>query len=236
MPAAFSVYMMSARRVTIWLSAIATALVLASTGLQLIVRLTDHDVLLGLPRLFYLDEERNVPTAFSVLILLIAARLLQLTALASRKAADRSAWYWALLSAGFVAMALDEALQWHERLIPVMRTALGGGQRLGLLANAWVLPAGALVCVLGIVFARFLWRLPARTRTAFLLSAAIYLGGAVGVEMPGGRWAELHGMENLTYLALATIEETMEMAGVILFIRSLMIYREHYSATPESSS
>ena len=42
--------------------------------------------------------------------------------------------------------------------------------------------------------------------------------------MLGGRQAELHGLENLTYQLFAHLEESLEMAGVILFIYALLRY------------
>ena len=48
-------------------------------------------------------------------------------------------------------------------------------------------------------------------------------GGAIGVELIGGRYLELHGVENLTYAMITTVEESLEMAGVIIFIWALLV-------------
>jgi hypothetical protein len=42
--------------------------------------------------------------------------------------------------------------------------------------------------------------------------------------MIGARHAELFGIKNLTYRILSTVEESLEMAGVIIFIWALMVY------------
>ena len=42
--------------------------------------------------------------------------------------------------------------------------------------------------------------------------------------MIGGRFAELHGGDNPTYVVIVTIEESLEMAGVIVFIWALLCY------------
>jgi hypothetical protein len=34
----------------------------------------------------------------------------------------------------------------------------------------------------------------------------------------------LHGLKNLTYVMLTTVEESLEMAGVIVFIWGLLVY------------
>jgi hypothetical protein len=71
-------------------------------------------------------------------------------------------------------------------------------------------------------FLPFLLRLPRRTAIAFALSGAIYLGGALGVELFEGAWREGHGHRNVVYHALVTLEEAMEMVGLIFFINALM--------------
>src|SRR5688572_29327126 len=120
-------------------------------------------------------------------------------------------------------MAFDEAFQVHERLnIPVGKL-LGDGS-FGVFYFAWVIPGMALVFGLGLYFLRFLWHLPAATGLRFLLAAISYIGGAIGVELIGSRHAELHGYENWIYSMIATLEESLEMAGLIVFIWALLNY------------
>lgn len=56
------------------------------------------------------------------------------------------------------------------------------------------------------------------------MAATLYLGGAIGVEMAGGRYAELHGTNNWTYSMIVTVEESLEIAGLIVFIWALLKY------------
>jgi hypothetical protein len=66
------------------------------------------------------------------------------------------------------------------------------------------------------------WRLAPPVRRLFLLAAAVYLGGALGVEMAGAAHAFRHGTENLGYSLWTTLEEALEMAGVAVFIYALL--------------
>ncbi len=118
-------------------------------------------------------------------------------------------------------MAADEALVLHERLIKPMRAYLGD-DAYGIFYFAWVVPYIAVIGILAPFFLAFLLRLPARTRLAFCAAAILYLGGAIGFELVEGRFVELHGARNLTYSVLTTIEESLEMAGVIIFIWALL--------------
>lgn len=176
-----------------------------------------------LPPIFNVDREQNVPTYFTVLLMLLAALLLGVIAVLQRKQRAPHVSKWAILSFGFVLMAYDEAFQVHETLNRPIRALMGDGN-LGLFFFAWVIPGLAVVVILGLFFVRFLRYLPATTRRAFLMAATLYLGGAIGAELIGGRHVELHGLGNWTYRIIATIEETLEVAGLVVFIRALLKY------------
>jgi hypothetical protein len=212
------------------LGAVAFLLVLASIGGQFSTFVLGHNYLKGLVPLFYLDNEQNIPTYFSVLLMLFAALLLAVITVLDGKQRIPYVSKWAILSFGFLFMAFDEAIQVHERLILPIRTLLGD-RNLGVFYFAWVIPGIALVLVLGLFFLRFLLQLLATTRLRFLMAATLYIGGAIGVELIGGRYAELHGQQNWTYSMIATVEESLEMAGLIVFIWALLkhcanVYKE----------
>jgi hypothetical protein len=120
-------------------------------------------------------------------------------------------------------MAFDESFQFHEKLDRVTQSFLGF-DHYGILFFSWVVPGIGLVVVLGLFFARFLAKLPAQTRVSFLIAATLYLGGAIGLELVGGRLMELHGPNYLSYKVAATTEEGLEMLGAIVFIWALMVY------------
>ena len=52
----------------------------------------------------------------------------------------------------------------------------------------------------------------------------MYIAGVIGMELVGGRYAKLYGTLNFTYSMLATVEESLEMAGLIVFIWGLLLY------------
>ena len=64
---------------------------------------------------------------------------------------------------------------------------------------------------------RFLGHLPPTTRFRFILAGAVFVGGALGVELILGYWTDLHGSSNLGYAIIDWVEESMEMTGVGLF-------------------
>lgn len=202
------------------LGVLVVLLLIASIAGQVATLAFGHDHVKGFVPLFNVDAERNVPTFFSVLLLITAAFLLAVTAsIEARK--TRPYWQWALLSSGFLLMGFDEAFSFHERLIDPMKQVLGGGD-LGVFSYAWVVPGLVLVLLLLLVFFRFVMQLPTPTRRRFIVAGALYIGGAIGMEMIGGWVREVHGFYSWQYSTSVTIEEGMEMAGLITFISALL--------------
>ena len=177
----------------------------------------------GLIPLFDVDQEQNIPTFFSVLLILFIVLLLGTIAVLAQKERGPHVAKWAILAFGFMAMAFDEAFQFHEQLVLPLQSLLGN-ENLGVFHFTWVIPGIALVLLLGVFYSRFLFQLPPRTRLFFIIAGALYLGGAIGFELIDGRYADLHGQETLAYSLLTTVEEGLEMAGLIVFIWALLMH------------
>ncbi len=202
------------------LGAVAVLLVLASVAMQVTVFLTGHDCLCGLVRFFNVDAEMSLPTCFSTLLLLSAALLLAAIAVLERRRKAAYVSHWVALSFGFLFMAVDEAVALHEMLTRPAARLLGDGAS-GVFRLAWVVPGIALVVVLAVVFLKFLLHLPVKTRLRFLMAAILYVGGAIGLELIGGCCAPSPDYR-VPYMIVATVEESLEMAGAIVFIWALL--------------
>jgi hypothetical protein len=180
-----------------------------------------HPNVFGLVRLFNLNDEANIPTYFASMLHLVAAALLALAAASSKHQGSKDHRKWLLLALVFVCSSIDEAAQVHELAMAPVRQLTGAS---GLLFFSWVIPAFVVLAVLGGYLLPFLFRLPAKTRNLFFLAAFLFLGGAMGVEMPEGAWFQLHGKENIFYFVMTTVEESLEMFGLICFIHALTGY------------
>ncbi len=175
--------------------------------------------------IFNLDREVNFPTLYTVILLIICATLLKQIAILEKNHQILLAKYWKILYFIFVFLAFDEAFQIHEILI-----IPGLGKKLpGIFHFVWVIPYGIAVVIFGLYFAKFTFNLPKKIKRLFLLSATLYIGGALGMEMLEGLWVRIAGgMQNLVYSLIASTEEMMEIIGLIIFIYSLMIYVTKY--------
>ena len=169
-------------------------------------------------RLTWLDGEANIPAWFSAALLLLAAFLLAAIASAERRVGGQAA-LWSLLAGIFVLLSLDEVAQLHELSIRPLRDHF---HATGLLYFTWIVPAGVAATAAAVGYSGFLASLPRRSRSLFLLSGAIYVGGALFVEAISGRQASLHGEHTVAYHLIVTVEELLEMSGVVLFIYALL--------------
>lgn len=171
--------------------------------------------------LFDLDKEANIPTLYSSVTLLLCAGLLTFIATARKRQAKREYLYWAGLVVIFLFLSVDETAGLHENLIRPLRTALNTS---GVLYFAWVIPYGIFAIAMMIIYSRFLFSLAVRIRYLIIFAGLLYVAGALGGEIIGGPWAELHGQENITYALMTTCEELLEMTGILVFIYALMSY------------
>jgi len=205
--------------------------VVATLGLLSEVAYYETDLESGeyLMEVFSLSMEHNFPTWFSAALHVLCAGLLALAAVAAAQGGKRYVRHWAFLSGAFAYISLDETVTIHEKLNRLVDLgeyeALGGG----LFHYGWIVPAAGVVLVLGLSYAGFLLHLPPRTRRDVLLAGGVFVGGAVLMEMPLGVWSAAHGVDNLGYVLIDAVEETLEMLGMSLFIAALV----RYLASPE---
>lgn len=177
------------------------------------------------------DVERSLYTWYSQLLLAGVAVLLLDTGTKLR----RGDWFvgaqWLALSAIFGLLSVDEALSLHELASERLHLILGTS---GFLAFAWVIPA-AVICLVGLAAAiPFLLRLPARVRTLMILSAGLFLFGAIGMEMVGAKvfWGNGNDLSALAYRLSVAVEEGFEGLGVLVFLHSHLIYRRDQAIRP----
>lgn len=201
-------------------SLVTLTLVLTILGViyQCLKHLYDGAAFLILLSPFNLNEERNIPTLYSTTLLLLAAVLLMRIAVLKQR--DRYHHHWMGLSILFFYLSVDEATSIHEEMEQA-RDFLSLGTGNFLYKDAWVVIGIVFVAMIGLLYSRFIWALPKPTRIQFLLAAAIYILGALGMEIVGGYWRFSHGSAVIYDVVLITLEELLEMLGIVLFIYTL---------------
>jgi len=78
--------------------------------------------------------------------------------------------------------------------------------------------------VLGLYIRRFLFDLPKSTRWLFVIAGTVFVGGAVGMEAIGSNIFSTNYGKTMAYSLWATLEESCEMVGLIIFFYALLSY------------
>jgi len=176
-------------------------------------------------RLFDPNGEANIIAWYSSSTLLLCSFLLGIIALVKRKQDDDYARHWGILSLIFLYLSVDEAAVIHEMAVKPLRDLFDLG---GFFYYGWIIPAGIIVLVVGLAYLKFLLHLPSRTRRLFIVAGGIFVGGAIGMESISGLLDYLYSQERMASDAIVimfeTIEEFMEMLGIVVFIYALLDY------------
>lgn len=128
---------------------------------------------------------------------------------------------WSAVAALFAVLSLDEVATFHEWLgavpgIPGVGTRgwAGAGLVLAALVTIWLL--------------RWALALELRLRLTLVVGGVLFLGGAIGFEVLAGMWESSHGSD-ARYWAISSVEENLELAGVLVVLRGLL---DHLAGRP----
>lgn len=177
--------------------------------------------------IFDFEYDANLTTWYSSVTLLFCSLLLMLIAIAKKNHRDSYTRHWQMLSLIFAVMSLDEVAMLHERagnLIDILSPV----EFSGWLNYQWVLLGIPLTLIIAIAYFKFIIHLPARTRNLFILAGALFVGGALGLEILAGYQEGLESSNEFLYKLFTTIEELWEKLGVLVFIYALLSYMEKY--------
>lgn len=177
----------------------------------------------GVLMLWNVDAEVSIPTWFAQSLLIVAAGLLFLIAKSTRR--DRLYWY--ILVGVMIFLSIDEGASIHELLITPMRGLLN--IEMGPLYYTWVVVYGLGLGVAGLFFVRFYVRLGRKTRWLLAVSLAVFLVGALGMEMVGAWIISQADVVWRFYAAAVGVEELFEMLGAALLIYTLFDYMSHHA-------
>ncbi|MFZ3032938.1 MAG: hypothetical protein WA138_02860 [Parvibaculum sp.] len=171
-----------------------------------------------------LDEEMCLGAWYSSMLMLTGAGLLFLISRLAARFEHRDVGYWTLLAFTFVGLSLDEATSVHEVFLEPIRAALDIS---GPLYFAWVVPALIMVPLFGLAYLGFLRRLPRLYGLWFTISGAVFIAGALGMEMVGGVTFLAYGEHGLPYVLSFITEESLETLGMTSFVIALVSYLRH---------
>lgn len=205
-------------------------LLMGAAGLVVAYRLVLHLRAMGLQspvareflRLFDLNVENDVPTWYGSLLWQIAALCCILLAKEDSAGTGRIAnrTYWIGLALVTLFLSMDEVAQFHDSTMQTLIADTTGP----LHFYEWVIYGIGFFIVVGLFLARFILSLPRDIAALIILSAAVFVTGAIGFESLGGlvdRQAISDFPWILDWVWAISLEEFLEMAGVVLLIAAL---------------
>ena len=215
-----------------------SCLTLASVVGDPLKHVAGHGWVYGLVPLFNLDHERNIPTWYASSTLFVCCTLLTFIGLTERVHGSRRVKYWFGLALIFMFLSVDEAVSLHEVFTIPLRNSLN---LTSVFHFSWVIVYLPLAAIVGVAYLRFLGHLEPATRWRFITAGALFVGGALGMEMLAGIYTASHGTTNLVYAMFATTEEVLEMTGIAVFICALATFAQasfgqlasRYAPTPD---
>lgn len=159
------------------------------------------------------DVEKSAFTWVSVSVLTLASAASYQTYQRTRTA-QWVRFVWLGLATVFLLLSFDEFASLHELLSSKLTGVMPRG---GIFFFAWAIPAGIIALTGLIAMYPFLRTIPLRQRVMLILSALIFVFGAVVLEAIGGMVAEENGVFSSSYRALTNFEEMCEFLGVVLY-------------------
>jgi hypothetical protein len=202
-----------------------SVLLLFSVLGQVSKHLYHHEDSFGFVRLFYVDAEANIPTFYSALAWLLCGLTSGIICMIQQNIEQpnlKFTRHWKWLAFLFIYLAIDEMTVIHEGYIDPLRSLLNAS---GLFYFTWVVLGMFWFVIIAASCVRLLKHLPAKIRNLLILAGAIFMTGAVGVEMIGGWYTEIHGHQaDMLYAIVATLEEALEMLGVLTLLYALLSY------------
>lgn len=180
---------------------------------------------------FDMNQRRTVPAWYSAGALLFCGVLAGLIAWSAPRGRGSYRFYWVGLAVLLAVLAVDRLFAAHRVPLRLLTSAAGLPPAARILAGA---VAAAGLAAGAVLVWRFLRHLPARTRAAFVVAAAVFLAAAVGFESAGARLATPEA-PTFAYVAVSTVEEVLEKLAVVILAYGLTIHRRYPYGRPKST-
>lgn len=222
---------LSVRRVVQILVVLILGFSLVSFGGQVVSEfvITENDYVERIAHWLDVNAEASIPTWYAAVTLMSCSVLLAVIAISARRRGRPFPAQWALLSIGFALLSLEEIIGVHSQATKVLRSIISQSDGSSI-TYALILSALGLVgiVILVAVFGRFFLHLPRRWRVLFGIGLVTYLIGVIASDAVGDYLRAAVGDTGLPYIVILTLEEALEMIGVLIFIYALLDYVRTY--------
>jgi hypothetical protein len=165
------------------------------------------------------DLGQSIPRFYSAVVLLLCSGLLLTIAKAKKKDNTHNYLYWLGLALIFIFLAITKDTALHESLAKPLRSALNISK---IQFYAWAY--GIVIVIFPVLYLKFLLGLPRRTLLLLAIGGSAFVVGAFGLDLIVAYLGKSINHHAVAYIGLATLEEVLEMGGVIVFVYALLSY------------
>jgi hypothetical protein len=169
--------------------------------------------------LFDLGREQSIPRFYSSVMLLLCSCLILTIAVAKKGDNTYNFIYWLGLVLMFLFLAMTKSIAIHENIATLMRSALGVSK---IKFYAWVY--SIVVVLFTIAYLKFFFSLPRRVMLLFVIGGSAFVAGAFGLDLVVAYLGQSLDRHTGVYIGLATLEELLEMGGIIIFVYTFLLY------------
>lgn len=218
----------------LWILLVATAAIVAVhltlQYLNFVVHYQQVGQLYELANRFDLDDESSVPTWFAQVLFFAISLSAGLAAyLQTHKPSRR---LWGIIAILGLILSLDEVAGLHEFVLQSLHNVFFRDASPTGLANAWWIAAPFILLASGWLVWKMTRLLPRRTMALMAAGGAIFLTGAVAVDL----LTSLAPRETfLNQGVLVAVEEGLELVGSVIVLYAAIDYLEkhHYTVLKE---
>jgi hypothetical protein len=172
-------------------------------------------------RHFALDAERNLGAWYSSALMVLIAACAFVNWHKDRVRDGLVSYSWVFIAVVFFLLSIDETVGFHETVDVPLRDHF---ELTGIFYNPWIFFGAAFVAGFVALLIPFLFDLPRHIAILFVVSGAIYVGGALGLEPLDALFESTYGEGSLLQVISTSIEEAMEMLGLTLFLHANLLF------------
>ncbi len=223
------------RRIAIVLGLVGMALLLLDMLTQTLDELLhlDADWWERVVRWFDADSQGSLTSWYPYTLLLLCAGFAFLVAGVHWHRRVRGAAFWGAIGVVALLLSFEEMSPGWPSVLDFLDDILTDELDLSTWTTISMIIAGVAIAV--ILARRFVLTLPMELRGMMLFGVGVFLAGAIGVEAAAHVWLWFFDSRNLIHQSITSVEEVLEMIGIILIIYSVLEYASRTFHRPQTA-
>ena len=167
------------------------------------------------------DRPTNLASWFQSALLLLSSLLLLIIYKIKKDTKNKFYFHWFVLSVIPIFLSMDKIMSFHNVFIEIAKVV---SEAQGLAHYILIIGITSLIYTFIVVYLALHDDMPKSTQIFLFIAFAIYLEGAIGIELIKQKFISLETYSHFAYYLLLSIREFLETSGVIVLIYALISY------------